>query len=209
MIKYDTRLSQQDFTKIIRLLSPDNISYFGQGEMDLSITMINKVDPSIRIFSHMLSTTKCKVHFFSGGKFYSQDELKELWNKIKREEKLIRGENGLQLTAFSGSTLIYKNPTYRTQWPSFEAFSVEYPKQSEKGWMIIDVPVFEANKIKERKDLFRVIKSSTPIKDASGLEFERLELVVDVGERYLHEAEWRRITEILTLILLNSTESVA
>lgn len=200
---FDTRIPQQDFHKTFRLISNNGVNYFGSDEsVVFSPLKIDEVDPSIRILVYFASNEGCKIHSFFSGFYYSKEELKDIWNNIKKEEKQIR-DKGLPLNKFDNSTVVFQDPSYRTYWPSFEAFSQEYENDAHAGWIVLDILALKKNTIKAityQKDLF---DKFVTINNYSKFGYEQFSFSFNVQEAYSHELQWRRITETLAQALIN------
>lgn len=89
------------------------------------------VGRNIKVLGQLLVQNGCHFVPQSEGQFLAHADVKELWNALKAEEKVIRKE-GLALTNFeTGEKIVFRNPEYRALWPSFEDFeSAMLSKQS-------------------------------------------------------------------------------
>jgi hypothetical protein len=207
---YDTKVPQEDLSKVSRLLSKDGISYFGaNSDASVSKDMIDLVDPSLRILCHLLQPTSCKIRSFFEGIFFTKEQLKEIWNLVKKEEKVIRG-TGLPLKQANGAIVTFQDAGYRTYWPSMEGFIADYPSACQKGWLVIDVPSTMKEQVKKLKDstnLFGLY--TTTAHSVNSVEYDTFTIKVDARESSLMEAEWRRITEVLVLLLVTKAELAA
>jgi len=197
---YDTRIPQTDLLLSFRLFSNNGVSYFGPSEIEctFSSSMIDRIDQPVRILTDFLSKRGCRVASQFCGVNSDKDYLKELWNNVKREEKLIRGE-GLNLKKINGDPFIFQDSSYRVFWPSFESFTQEYATSCKVGWLIFDVPlVMEQQRsiIKARPDILKVRLQTMIVPN-----HERICISVDNGENSSIDEQWRRITESLVSIL--------
>lgn len=199
----DTQIPQTDLLHSFRLFSNNGVSYFGVNEPNcaLHLSMIDRVDQPIRILSDFMSKIGCRIGSHFCGVDSNKDALKEMWNNVKREEKIIRSD-GLNLKKINGETFYFKDPSYRVYWPSFESFTLEYPLSSKIGWVNIDIPLAmeqQRNIIKSRPDIFKAKITSELLS-----EYERICFVVDIGEIRASSDAWRRITENIVSILVIS-----
>lgn len=193
---YNTKIPTENPYTYIRLFSKDNISYFSKADTPfLSKEMIDKVDPPLRILSNVLLEKGCRVVSFFAPTYKTKDEINQIWNKIKREEKLIRTES-IKLYYVDGSSIDYKDPSYRTYWPSNEALQNEYMKDCDKSWFVFDVPQEFSGSLKTRKDLIETKISNKSLSDG----YERFTIY---SENAFTEYDWRRYSQtILDLIAL-------
>jgi hypothetical protein len=150
------------------------------------------VDAPIRIFANSLLEKECRVVSFFAPFHKTKDQINDLWNKIKREEKNIKS-GGIKLTNIDGTTVDYANPLYRTYWPSNEALLENYLKDCNKSWLVFDVPLEIAGSIKTRKDLF---DKKLNIRSISG--YERFTINSDSA---LTEYDWRRYAQTVMDLL--------
>lgn len=190
---YNTKIPVDNPYTYIRLFSNEGTSYFSKQEGPfLSKDMINKVDPQLRILCNVLLEKKCRIVSFFGIEQKNKEELNYLWNNIKREEKIIRN-TGLKLKHIDGSSIEYKDSSYRTYWPSNEAFLKDYVDNCNKSWFVFDVPLQKSGSIISRKDLLECKVNHKTMKD-----FERFTIF---SESALMAYNWRRLSQsIIDLI---------
>lgn len=204
---YTNQIPEKDFFKVCRLLSRDGVDYFGSNVDPIDSAMVDHIDPPIRLLSHLLSQTECKIISFFCGYYYSKDELKNIWNNIKREEKAIRND-GLLLKRYNGKIENFQDPTYRVYWPSFEGMFADIQEKGNKGWLVLKFPP----SIREQYDFVIQNQSSFGLYTKISSQFVENEatitFVVDCRENHLAEAEWRRITEILANLFLLKAKTV-
>lgn len=198
--KYDCKIPQTSQQEYSRLFSLENVSYFLRKATRFDSVNINKIDPDHRIFADKLIQLNCKMVSSLFITDHTKEQLDNLWNKIKRDEKEIR-KNGIQLFSLDGKVVEYKDPNYRVFWPSHESFCVEYPKDCIINWIAFDVPSDNQNiKIcSERSDLFDNNLSIYPLSD----NYERFFIK---SEKPLTRETWRRYTQ--TAIELLSIEQI-
>lgn len=202
---YDTQLPSQDLFNTFRLYSNSGIYYFGKNEdIFFDKSMINHIDIPIRILCDLSNQLGCRVGSFYCGIENNKNNIKEMWNNIKLEERQIR-TNGLMLRKIDGTLLEYKDPSYRVYWPSFESFAYEYPKSSTKAWLCMDIPLKleqQRNIIRNRTDIFDASVTSENKQD----NYERFNFLLDSGDLLVNTTKWRRITEGLVSILTINSE---
>lgn len=184
---YSTKIPVENPYTYIRLFSKDGVSYFSkQNGPYLSKEMINIVDPPIRIFANSLLEKGCKIVTFFAPSHKTKEQINDFWNKIKREERLIKS-SGLKLTNIDGTTIDYVDSSYRTYWPSNEALLEDYGKDCNRSWFVFDVPLEIAGSIKARKDLF-----DKKINSRSIANYERFTINSDSA---FAEYDWRRYAQ--------------
>lgn len=203
---YSIQIPQIDLPHYFRLLSNNGVSYFTKNDnCSLDKSMIDKFDLPIRILADFLIKIDVKIGPTFCGIDTNKESLKELWNNIKREEKVIR-KDGLILKKFNGESVVFLDPEYRVYWPSFESFVHEYPLSAKNAWLSIDIPLKmdqQIGIIKTRHDMFRALITSEKIGD-----YERITFVIDNGDLLSSFYDWRRITETIVSIFSVSEEII-
>ncbi len=206
---YSTKIEEN--TKIQhlnRVVSKNNTFYFlsSPATYYLESNFINSVDPLARILCHNLLQSNFKIKSFHEGFYFSKDVLAEKWNNIKKEERIIR-EHGLTLYSIDGKFTSFKDEKYRTFWPSFQSFVLEFPKMVENGWL-----VFETN----NQNIIKLIldNKDTIFSFPVGLELDSIEdftqftVTLKSGESFSNTSAWRRLTQNLcSLLKQTSNES--
>jgi len=196
----DTQIPQTDLLQSFRLFSNNGVSYFGKNELECTFnpTMIDKVDQPVRILTDFLFKKNCRVASHFCGINPNKDFIKELWNNVKREEKLIRGD-GLNLKKINGESFLFQDSSYRVFWPSFESFTQEYANSCKTGWFVFDIPIVmeqQISIIKARPDILKARLQTLVIPN-----HERICISIDNGESSSINEDWRRITESVVSIL--------
>jgi len=196
----DTRIPQTDLLLSFRLFSNNGVSYFGPTEIECTFnsSMIDRIDQPVRILTDFLSKSGCRIASQFCGVNTDKDYLKELWNNVKREEKLIRGD-GLNLKKINGDSFLFQDSSYRVFWPSFESFTQEYATSCKVGWFVFDVPLAmeqQRSIIKARPDILKARLQTIIVPN-----HERICISIDNGETSSIDEQWRRITESLVSIL--------
>jgi len=205
---FRTQIPKKDFNSVCRLISRDGVSYFSSGEdVLLDYSLVDTVDQSLRLLIYLLSKTDCKVRTFYSGFFYTKDSLKVLWNKIKREEKLIRKE-GIILTRQDKTQVTYHDEDYRVFWPSYEAFSAEYNNEASIAWLSIEIPEKQSHHINAFKNQTRLFDPIVKIEHVKINEYERFTFSFDIREEQSHVSQWRRITESVMSVLNQEPKSL-
>jgi len=203
---YDTQIPQTDLLHTFRLLSNNGVNYFGKGDVySFNKEMIDKVDAPIRVLADFLMKLNINIVASFCGIDNDKESIKELWNNIKREEKIIR-KDGLSLRKFNGESVLFLDPDYRVYWPSFESFSYEYPLSCKKSWLSIDIPhnmEQQIGIIKARPDMFNAFVTSEKLENV-----ERISFIVDEGDLMSSFFHWRRITETMVSIFSISEEII-
>ena len=196
---YSTKIPVENPYLYIRLFSKDGVSYFSkQNGLYLSKDMVNMVDAPVRILAHSLLEKGCRVVTFFAPFHKTKEQINDLWNKIKREERIIKS-GSLRLTNIDGTIVEYADPSYRTYWPSNEALLESYLQDCNKSWFVFDVPIEIAGSIKTRKDLFDKKLNSRFVEG-----YERFTISSDSA---LTEYDWRRYAQ--TIMDLLSLEGAA
>jgi len=190
---YSTKIPVESPYLYIRLFSKDGVSYFSkQTGPYLSKNMINMVDAPIRIFANFLLEKGCRIVTYFAPVHKTKEQINDLWNKIKREERIIKS-GSLRLTNIDGTTIDYTDSSYRTYWPSNEALLESYLQDCNKSWFVFDVPAEIAGSIKARKDLF-----DKKLNNRSLENYERFTISSDSA---LTEYDWRRYAQMVMDLL--------
>jgi len=197
---YSTKIPVENPYLYIRLFSKDGVSYFSkQTGPYLSKDMINMVDAPIRILANSLLEKECRIVTFFAPSYKTKEQINDLWNKIKREERIIKS-GSLRLTGIDGAIVDYADPSYRTYWPSNEALLESYLQDCNKSWFVFDVPAEIAGSMKTRKDLF-----DKKLNNRSVGDYERFTISSDSA---LTEYDWRRYAQTI-MDLLSLEEGAA
>lgn len=153
--------------------------------------------------------TKSGCHFVpqSEGQFFTSPDLKELWNSIKTEEKLIR-KAGLELTNFeTGETILFQNNEYRSPWTSFEDFEADIVPKARMGCIFVLVPHNLQNICSKMKDeplstsythielIYDLVEASDP--QGRSQSFSLFRITVNCDQEGQIENEWIVVTNYI------------
>lgn len=162
------------------------------------------VGRNIKVLGHLLVENDCHFVPQSEGQFLSRSELKEAWNALKGEEKIVR-KSGLTLTNFeTGEQIQFKNAEYRVPWPTFEDFESDIKPKLQVGCIYMLIPQKLENvsiKLKEKsysteytkiEALYDILWAT----DSEGQEqqFSLFCATVDCPTEQERAEEWRNLT---------------
>lgn len=197
---FNTLVPDSNTHEYDRLLSIDNVSYFtDKNTVILCEKQIDKVESNIRILCHYLIHNKCKIYsFFAPDNNLAKEQLNSIWNNIKKEEKIIKKE-GLTLFYSDGSSVLYKDSSYRVVYPSHESFLYEYPIASQKQHIMFGMPT--------NNDIFNIIKDRNDLFDnnlkylGNENDYQKYLLSFNCREYEFSQNIWRRYTENIVSIM--------
>ena len=98
------------------------------------------VDPELREVCRLLheagigTTPSCQGHS------YPRERFERIWNELKREEDPIRGDGLVVKDSESQKEFVFREPTYRVPWGSFDEFYKAAGTHQNLGYLGLIVP---------------------------------------------------------------------
>lgn len=165
------------------------------------------VDPLLREVCHLLNDAGLRTTPSCEGHSYPRERFERIWEELKREEPLIRGD-GLEVKdCENDEAFLFRQTDYRIPWPSFEDFYREASAHQNVGYLGILVP-------NDRPDLAERFASSQYTTPATRLRTDDtigtllggtlFEVRVETTDATTRVAEWRAFTRYVPQMLAAS-----
>lgn len=169
------------------------------------------VDPLLREVCRLLNDAGLRTTPSCEGHDYPRERFERIWEELKREEPLIRGDGLAVKDCENDEAFLFRQNDYQIPWRSFEDFYREASAHQNVGYLGILVP-------DERSDLADKFASSRYTTRATRLRLDEpigallggtlFEVRVETTDRLIRAAEWRAITHYISQVLV-STKVIA
>tara|TARA_B100000614_G_scaffold262909_1_gene301001 strand:+ start:489353 stop:490000 length:648 start_codon:yes stop_codon:yes gene_type:complete len=161
------------------------------------------LDPILRPLCLSLHQQNILTTPSRSGSFYERSDLKQVWNQLKAEERLIR-RRGLSVTnADTKEQVLFTNKRYQLPWNTFEDFEKEADASHRIGCLGIIVPE-NLQRLSEKLKEFNYSTSYTKVEHAADLDggSQLFHVTVQAPDEDQQTQEWRLVT-VFFLKLLN------
>jgi len=162
------------------------------------------VDSLLRDVCHLLNDAGLRTTPSCEGHSYPRERFERIWEELKREEPLIRGEGLVVKDSENDQAFLFRQSDYRIPWPSFEDFYREASAHQNVGYLGILVP-------SDRPDLAERFASSQYTTPATRLRLDDqigtllggtlFEVRVETTDSTTRAAEWRDFTRYVPQML--------
>lgn len=162
------------------------------------------VDPLLRDVCHLLNDAGLRTTPSCEGHSYPRERFERIWEELKREEPLIRGEGLVVKDSENDEAFLFRQSDYQTHWPSFEDFYREASAHQNVGYLGILVP-------DDRPDLAERFSSSQYTTPATRLRLDDhigallggtlFEVRVETTDTNVRAAEWQAFTRYVPQVL--------
>lgn len=165
------------------------------------------VDPLLREVCHLLNDAGLRTTPSCEGHSYPRERFERIWEELKREEPLIRGDGLVVKDCENDEAFLFRQADYRIPWPSFDDFYREASAHQNVGYLGILVP-------NDRPDLAERFASSQYTTPATRLRTDDtigtllggtlFEVRVETTDATTRVAEWRAFTRYVPQMLAAS-----
>ncbi|HEX5243287.1 MAG TPA: hypothetical protein VFW23_08475 [Tepidisphaeraceae bacterium] len=163
------------------------------------------VDPALRDVCRLLNDAGLRTTPSCEGHSYPRERFERIWEELKREEPLIRGDGLVVKDCENDEAFLFRQSDYQIAWPSFDDFFREASAHQNVGYLGILVP-------DDRPDLAERFSSSQYTTPATRLRADEpigtllggllFEVRVETTDAMTRAAEWRAFTRHVPQMLV-------
>jgi len=157
------------------------------------------IDKNLRVITLFLSKHGIQAIPYQGGKDSSKSELRADFNKLKKEEGIIRRKGLVVRCASTGEESVFTDKTYRMPWGKFDEYFERISVEQKTGKLAIFVSVKQGDVCKTLKDSNYESASAKIAYQKRVKDFEFFSLTFDLGEDSV--SELRRVITYLAIAM--------
>jgi hypothetical protein len=173
-------------------------------EMRLGGRFYQLVDPELREVCRLLNDAGARTTPSCQGHSYPREHFERIWEELRREEPLIRGQGLAVKDCENDEAYIFRQSDYRVPWRDFDDFYREAVAHQNTGYLGILIP-------EDRPNLARALEASEHAAPITELHTDEqvgallggtlFEVRVETADPLARAGQWRYFTNYISQVL--------